>query len=382
MDFRLSDEHEALRREIRSLIAEHVDDEVTEETHRTGTNHWGPFARALGKAGVLARAMPGAGKDPLAMWLLSSEAEKAGAPFDSVGMSIIIAGVLDAVGTEGQKKTAQAGLLSGEELVCFGLTEPQGGSDLPAITTKATRVDDDTGAGWVINGAKMWTTMAHVADWVFLLARTESDGGRHAGFTVFLIPMDRAGITIDPIWTVSTERSNATFYDDVRVGDEAVVGEVNEGWTVMSLMLGFERGMASTGQLTPLLRRFHAWAMEMGQIDDPLLRERMAQVAIDAQVSDLLTQRTVWTAATGRPPGTEGSMAKVFATEAYQRHARWAQAAAGPEGLLGLGAEGAAADGWIDHDVRHSIPMTLQGGTSEINRNNIAERHLGLPRAR
>jgi alkylation response protein AidB-like acyl-CoA dehydrogenase len=197
-----------------------------------------------------------------------------------------------------------------------------------------------------------------------------------------MIPMDRPGITIDPIWTVSTERSNATFYDDVRVDDDAVVGEVNDGWAVMSLMLGFERGMASTGQLTPLLRRFHRWAIDSGEIADPMHREHMAQVAIDAQVAELLTQRTVWTAATGRPPGTEGSMAKVFATEAYQRHARWAQAAAGPAGLLGLGVEGAAAGGWIDHDVRHSIPMTLQGGTSEINRNNIAERHLGLPRSR
>jgi alkylation response protein AidB-like acyl-CoA dehydrogenase len=378
MDFRLPDEHETLRAEIRALIDRHVDDEAIEESHRTGTNHSAPLARALGEAGILARAMPGAGKDPLAMWLLSSEAEKAGAPFDSVGMSLVIAGVLDAVGTEHQKATALAGLLSGEELVCFGLTEPQGGSDLPAITTRATRDAD----GWVISGAKMWTTMAHIADWVFLLARTESDAGRHGGFTVFIVPMDTPGITVDPIWTVSTERSNATFYDDVRVGDEAVVGEVDGGWAVMSLMLGFERGMASTGHLTPLLRRFRQWSVDAGVSGDPLLRERMAQVAIDAQVSELLTQRTVWTAATGRPPGTEGSMAKVFATEAYQRHARWAQATAGPEGLLGLGEEGAAADGWIDYDVRHSIPMTLQGGTSEINRNNIAERHLGLPRAR
>ena len=378
MDFRLSAEHEELRTEVRAMIDAHVDAAVIEETHRTGTNHCAPLAEALGDAGILARAMPGAGKDPLAMWLLSSEAEKAGAPFDSVGMSLVIAGVLDAVGTDDQKRTVQAGLLSGAELVCFGLTEPQGGSDLPAITTRATREDGE----WVVRGAKMWTTMAHAADWVFLLARTDGEGGRHGGFTVFIIPMDRPGITVDPIWTVSTERSNATFYDDVRVGDEAVIGEVDGGWAVMSLMLGFERGMASTGHLTPLLRRFHDWAVDAEVIADPLHRERMAQVAIDAQVAELLTQRTVWTAATGKAPGTEGSMAKVFATEAYQRHARWAQAAAGPAGLLGLGAEGAAADGWIDHDVRHSIPMTLQGGTSEINRNNIAERHLGLPRLR
>ena len=312
------------------------------------------------------------------MWMLSSEAEKYGAPFDAIGMMIMIAGVLDAVGTEHQKATAGAGLLSGEQAVCFGLTEPGGGSDLPAITTRSRRDGD----GWIINGAKMWTTMGHIADWVFLLTKTEAEENRHGGFTVFILPMSTPGITVDPIWTMSTERSNATFYDDVHVGNEWVVGEPDQGWKVLSVMLGFERGMGNTGALTPLLRRFAGWARDTGAIDDPLIRERMAQVAIDAQISELLTQRTVWTAATGQPPGTEGSIAKVFATEAYQHHARWAQAAAAPDSLLGLDAIGAAAGGWIDHDVRHSTPQTLQGGTSEINRNNIAERFLGLPRAR
>ena len=181
---------------------------------------------------------------------------------------------------------------------------------------------------------------------------------------------------------MSTERSNATFYDDVRVGDDAVVGEAGEGWSVLAVMLGFERGMGNTTALTPLLRRFSAWAAGNGKLSEPGIREHMAQIAIDAQVAELLTQRTVWTAATGRPAGTEGSITKVFMTEAYQRHANWVQQAAAPESLLGLGVAGAAAAGWMDHDVRHSVPQTLQGGTSEINRNNIAERHLGLPRHR
>lgn len=378
MDFEFGPEHEELRSSIRAIMNDVVDDNVVDETHRSGTNHSPAFAKALGDAGILARAMPGEGQDPVAMWMLSSEAEKYGAPVDSIGMALTIAGVLDTVGTDFQKERIGAGLLSGAETVCFGLTEPNGGSDLPAIATRAVRDGD----GWLINGSKMWTTMAHVADWVFLLTRTNADGGRYQGFTVFVLPMDTPGITVDPIHTMSTERSNATFYTDVRVGDEWVVGEPDEGWNVLSLMLGFERGMGNTGALTPLLRRFAAWAADAGELHDPLHRERMAQVAIDAQVAELLTQRTVWTAATGRPPGTEGSIAKVFATETYQRHARWAQAAAAPHSLLGLHTPGAAAEGWIDHDVRHSTPQTLQGGTSEINRNNIAERHLGLPRAR
>ncbi|MCB0996719.1 MAG: acyl-CoA dehydrogenase family protein [Acidimicrobiales bacterium] len=378
MDFTIEPHHEELRRRIRAIVAEHVDSDVTEHTHRTGTNHHPPLARALGEAGILGQAMPGAGQDPVALWLLSSEGEKLGAPLDATLMGLVIAGVLHAVGSEYQKERVAAGLLSGEETVCFGLTEPGGGSDLPAITTRAARDGD----GWVINGAKMWTTMAQIADWVFLLARTDTEAGRYQGFTTFILPADTPGITIDPIWTMSTERSNATFYDDVRVGPEWVIGEPGDGWRVLSFMLGFERGMGNTGALGPLLRRFTAWARSAGVIDDPLVRERMAQIALDAQAAELLTQRTVWTAAMGHPPGTEGSIAKVYATEAYQRHARWAQATAGVDGLLGFGAPGAAADGWIDYDVRHSTPQTFQGGTSEINRNNIAERHLGLPRAR
>lgn len=378
MDFSLTEEQEQLRATIRSLIVEHVDDEVVAESHRTGGNHAPAFARALGEAGVLAQALPGAGRDPVAMWLLSSECEKLAAPFDSIGMSLVIGGVIDTLGTDWQKENILAGLLAGEELVCFGLTEPDGGSDLAAARTRARRDGD----GWVVSGAKMWTTMAQLADWVFLFARTDAGAGRYGGFTTFVFGMDSPGVRIDPIWTVSTERSNATFYDDVRVGPEAVLGEPDQGWQVLATMLGFERGMANTGALTPLLRRFTHWARSSGRMGDPVIRDRMAQIALDAQVCDLLTQRTVWTAATGRPPGTEGSIAKVFATEAYQRHARWAQETAAPESLLGLGEPGAAADGWIDHDVRHAIPQTLQGGTSEINRNNIAERHLGLPRSR
>ncbi len=378
MDFAFTKSQEALRARIREVITAVVDDEAITATHESGTNHWPPLVRALGQAGILEEARPGAGQDPVALSILSSESQKLGAPFDSIGMALAIAGVLEAVGSDFLRERVGAGLLAGEQTVCFGLTEPDGGSDLAALKTKATF----DGERWVINGAKMWTTLAHIADWVFLLVRTDSDRGRYGGFTVFVVPMDTPGITVDPIETMSTERANATFYDDVAVGPEWIVGDLHEGWQVLSVMLGFERGMGDTTALVPLARRVVEWATEIGRIGDPLIRERLAQIAIDAQVCDLLTQRTVWTAATGQPPGTEGSIAKVFATERYQHHARWAQATAGAEGLLGYGAEGAAAGGWIDHDVRHSVPQTLQGGTSEINRNNIAERRLGLPRAR
>jgi alkylation response protein AidB-like acyl-CoA dehydrogenase len=379
VDFALSDDLVELRALIRRIIAEHVTPEDVHRSHETGTNLCWPLHRALGEHGLLARAVPGIGTgDPIELWLITNELELASVPYDASAMVVAVAAVVARLGTEDQKRRILPGLLAGESLVCLGLTEPDGGSDLPAVKTRARRVD----GGWVVNGAKMWTTMAHVADWVLLLTRSDPEAPRPQGYTMFMMPMDLPGITVDPVWTIGTERSNATFYDDVVVSDDWVLGRPHEGWRTLGVMLSFERGLSNTNAAVPLLRRFAAWADEVGLVEDPLVRDRMAQVAIDNEVAKLLTQRTVWMAATGALPGTEGSIAKVFATEAYQRAARWFQAAAGPAGLLGFGEPGAAADGWIDHDVRHSVPQTLQGGTSEINRNNIAERHLGLPRAR
>ncbi|MEZ5164972.1 MAG: isochorismatase family protein [Acidimicrobiales bacterium] len=358
MDFSLSPAHAQFRADIRDLIDRHVDRDVRRIAHETGTIHSPALHRALGDAGILRRAKPGAGQDPVELWLLSSEAERAEVPFDATGMVLVIAGLIDAVGSEHLRRQVVEPLLAGRDLVCFGLTEPDGGSDLAATRTRARRDGDE----WVVSGAKMWTTMAHEADWVFLLARSDTGGARYDGFTTFVIPMDTPGITVDPVWTVGTERSNATFYDDVRVRDEWVLGEPGNGWAVLGEMLGLERGMSNTGALGPLLDRVVEWAVEGGAIDDPTVRERLARIAIDREVAELLTQRTVWTATQGRPAGTEGSIAKVFATEAYQRHARWAQETAAPHSLLGWGAPSAAAHGGIDHDVRHSLPQTLQGG--------------------
>jgi len=147
--------------------------------------------------------------------------------------------------------------------------------------------------------------------------------------------------------------------------------------------LSFERGvMGGTNVAVPLLRHFREWADETGLIDDPIARERMAQVAIDNEVAKLLTQRAAWIAASGGLPGLEGSMVKNFASEQYQKASRWFQQMAGAEGLIQLFEPDAAAHGWIEYDARHAPVTTIYGGTSEINRNNIAERHLGLPKAR
>ncbi|HAZ35699.1 MAG TPA: acyl-CoA dehydrogenase, partial [Acidimicrobiaceae bacterium] len=308
-----------------------------------------------------------------------------GAPYDGLAVTMLVAGVVNAVGTDFHRNRVLQKLLTGRFNCCLGYSEPDHGSDVASITTKAVRDGDE----WVITGQKMWTTMAHVSDWVILLTRTNPDVPRHKGLTMFLVPMDTPGIEVQPVPTMATERTNATFYDDVRVGDEWRLGEVDGGWAVMGVALAFERGvMGGTNPAVPLLRHVRDWAGGAASPDggtmlqDPLLRERLARTAIANQVSQLLTLRAAWIAATGGLPGLEGSMAKLYATGRYQQAVGWFQEMAGAEGLLAFGVDDAAADGWIDYDARHAPVTTIYGGTTEINRNNVAERHLDLPRDR
>ena len=386
MDFSLSPRTAEFRTEVMAFLDSHLTGEVIDTMHRTGTFNDKHFNAALADAGLLAGAVPGYGdRDPIELYVLFNELEKAGAPYDGLAVTMLVAGVINAVGTDFLREQVLDRLLTGRFNCCLGYSEPDHGSDVAAITTRAVQDGDE----WVVNGQKMWTTMAHEADWEILLTRTEPNVPKHKGLTMFLVPMDTPGIEVQPVPTMASERTNATFYDEVRIGDEWRLGDVNGGWSVMGVALAFERGvMGGTNPAVPLLRHVRGWATDAPSpdggrmIDDPLLRERIARTAIANQVSQLLTLRAAWIAATGGLPGLEGSMAKLYATDRYQQAVGWFQQMAGADGLLGFGTDGAAADGWIDYDARHSPVTSIYGGTTEINRNNVAERHLGLPRAR
>ncbi|MEY4131232.1 MAG: hypothetical protein RLZZ31_1356 [Actinomycetota bacterium] len=380
MDFSLSPENIKFRNEIREIVRDFVTPEVIERMHTTGVFDAPELNLELGRRGILERATPGLGKgDPIEMYIMFNELEKMGAPYDGLAVALMIAAVVNVMGTDEQKERIIPTIVSGEALVCMGYSEADYGSDVASIKTRAVKDGDE----WIINGAKMWTTLAQVAKWLILLTRTDTDLPKHKGLTMFILPMDTEGIRVDPVHTLGTEVTNATYYDDVRVGDEAVLGGVNNGWRTMTTVLAFERGvMGGTNAGVPLLRHFHHWAEKNGVLNQPTTRERMARSIIDMQVATLLTMRSAWIAATGGMPGLEGSMTKVFAVEAYQRASRWTQAAAGPRGLLQFGADDAAGEGFVEYDARHSPVMSIYGGTTEINRNNIAERHLGLPKSR
>ena len=386
MDFELSEKAIDFRSQVKKFISENLTTEIISKMHETGTFNDKSFNESLASEGLLAGAVPGYGdRDPVELYLLFNELEKAGAPYDGLAVTMLVAGVINAVGTEFHHEEVLNKLLSGKHNCCLGYSEPDYGSDVASITTKAEKI----GNKWIINGQKMWTTMAHESDWVLLLTRTNSEVPKHKGMTMFLVPMNTPGIEIQPVATMASERTNATFYDNVEVEDQWRLSEVDDGWSVMGIALALERGvMGGTNPAVPLLKHVINWAETTSSknkslmINNALMRERIARTAIINQVGQLLTLRAAWIAATGGMPGVEGSMAKIYASEEYQKVVGWFQQMAGAEGLLSFGAEDAAASGWIDYDARHAPVTTIYGGTSEINRNNIAERHLGLPPSR
>ncbi|MGI8710579.1 MAG: acyl-CoA dehydrogenase family protein, partial [Acidimicrobiales bacterium] len=405
LDFRLGPDVERFRAEVRAFLGRHVTEEVVETAHRTGTIHDAGLHRAMAAAGWISAGWPvevgGQGRSPLEMNALTEEMYLSGAPVDGLGVSSLVAQTLLLDGTDWQKRTIVAEVLSGEALCCLGYSEPDAGSDVAACTTRAVRDGDD----WTINGQKMFTTLAHEAHYVFLLTRTNTEVAKHKGLTMFVVPMDREGISITPVHTMGGERTNISYYDDVKVEDRYRVGEVDGGWSVMMTALVFERNSAWYGELVRLLDHGLTWARSTPgtgsgldpatagadastptMLADPLVRERLARIAVGNEVSNLLGWRAAWMAAEGTLPGAEGTMAKLFTTEHYQWAANELIDALGADGLRRHGSSPrsatAPADGWIEAIYRHCQVTTIYGGTSEVLRNIIADRGLGLPRSR
>ncbi|MCB0962614.1 MAG: acyl-CoA dehydrogenase [Acidimicrobiales bacterium] len=388
-DFRLGPDTAAFRDEVRAFLAEHVTNEVIETAHETGTIHDRGLHETMAEAGWISAGWPsefgGQGRSPLEMNSLTEEMYFSGAPVDGLGVASLVAHTLLIDGTEWQKQTIIPEILSGRALCSLGYSEPDAGSDVAACATKAVRDGDE----WTITGQKMFTTLAHEASYVFLLTRTDPTVAKHKGLTMFVVPMDTPGISITPVHTMGGERTNITYYDDVKVDDKYRVGEVDGGWKVMMTALVFERNSAWYGELVRLLDHGLGWARATASpaggrmIDDPLVRERLARIAVGDEVSNLLGWRAAWMAAEGTLPGVEGTMAKLFTTEHYQWAANELIDALGAEGVRRHGDPTTGVDdGWIEAIYRHCQVTTIYGGTSEVLRGIVAERGLGLPRNR
>jgi alkylation response protein AidB-like acyl-CoA dehydrogenase len=384
MDFSLSDRSEAFRAEVREFLAA-LPDGLAGAIHDTGTLHDWNVHRGMAERGWLSAAWPaeygGAERDPFEMAALGEEFALAGVAIEGWLIAELVAHTLAIVGSETHKTDLVPAVLRGEVLMCLGYSEPDAGSDVASVRTKAVADGDD----WVIDGQKMFTTMAHIADYVFLLTRTNTDVPKHRGMTMFLVPMNAPGVDVAPVHTLGGERTNITYYNQVRVPDSARVGEIDGGWDVMMVALAFERQPAA--YLSHLVRAATEWAVRAGEdghrpADRAEVRAAIARAYIDLEVSRLMGYRMTWMTATDRPPFAEGSMAKLFSSEALVRAAQSLLDVAGADGLQGGHGSGAPGDGWLEQEFRHSAVTTIYAGTSEIQRGIIAEHHLGLPRAR
>jgi alkylation response protein AidB-like acyl-CoA dehydrogenase len=278
------------------------------------------------------------------------------------------------LGNDWQRVEVLPRLIRGEIIPCLGYSEPDAGSDVAAVATRAVR----DGEEWVIDGQKMFTTMAHEAAYVFLLARTSPDKPKHKGLTMFLVPTDAAGVSVTPVATLGGERTNITWYDGVRVPDRCRVGDVDAGWGAMHAALVYERNSANWGEPHGLLEAIAA----VLDRTDPVVAAALGRHAAADEVGRLLLYRSAWIASEGGMPQVEGSMSKLFNSEWFTALASQAADLLGVDATLAHGAGGAVLDGLVEHAFRHSTVTTIYGGSSEVQRGIIAERGLGLPRSR
>jgi len=361
VDFELPADDDPRRREVRAWLAEHPT----------------PTGRELAEAGYVAPHWPrpwGLDADPIHQLIIDDELKRAGVrrPSNMIGIGWGGPTILHA-GTQAQKDRYLFPLLAGEEIWCQLFSEPEAGSDLASLRTRAVRDGDE----WVVNGQKIWTSMGHLARFGILIARTDPEATKHNGITYFICPMDAPGIEVRPIVEMTgTHMFNEVFLTDVRIPAENVVGEVNQGWSLAKVTLGNERVSLSSGGVLwgmgptafDLLDRVRA----EGGCDDPLLRQRLAALHTEATLLDLIRLRTVTARIRGEQPGPEASIRKILADEHGQRATRLALELRASAGML------AAADEW-GYGFLFSPALTIGGGTGEVQRNIVGERVLGLP---
>jgi alkylation response protein AidB-like acyl-CoA dehydrogenase len=390
MDFEFPEEQQAFVKEVEEFLDDHDDPDVFDLTRENmaqivDTPKRRAFMAKLGERGWLGITWPeeygGQDGEGVYEYLLNEQLAGRGGPQIGKGVGII-GKTLIAVGSEKLKREFLPKILRNEVEFAVGYSEPDAGSDAASMKLKAERDGD----GWMLNGQKVWTTSAHFAEWYWMGARTDPDN-KHQGITLFLVPLDHPNITIRPIWTMGDERTNEVFLEDVWVSDDYVVGEVNKGFQYISQALDLERFTMFTyspiKQRLDLLVEYVRTAERDGVPlrEDPVIRQRIADLITDAEVARVLGLRFVNESMKGGdPPTTHASEYKLFATELSVRLADAAMDIAGPGSQLRVHTEEAPMAGRSESTYRYTVIDTIGGGTSEVQKNIIARRLLGLPK--
>jgi alkylation response protein AidB-like acyl-CoA dehydrogenase len=391
VDFDFSPDQTAFSEKVERFLDANPDTEVFDVTRENmaqvvDTPARRAYMRKMADQGWLGITWPeewgGQDGDGVYEYLLNEALAGRGGPQIGKGVGIIGKTLL-AHGSEKLKAEFLPKILSNEVEFAVGYSEPEAGSDAASMKLRAVR----DGAGWRLNGQKTWTTSAHFAEWYWVGARTDPDAPKHHGITLFLVPMDHPGITVRGIWTMGDERTNDVFFDDVWVSDDYVVGELNKGFQYISQALDLERfTMFSFAPIQQRLNVLTEYVREATRDDeplreDPVVRKQVATLVTEAAVARLLGLRVVAAAAGGgKPPTVEASGYKLYATELSKRLANASMDIASPGTQLRVGTEDAPMTGRADSTYRYTVLDTIGGGTSEVQKNIISRRGLGLPK--
>jgi alkylation response protein AidB-like acyl-CoA dehydrogenase len=392
MDLSLSPSEQEFRDEVRTWLEENhpgpEPDGGLEEVMEF-RREWQRKLHAAGWAGISwPKEFGGRGATLIEQAIFVGEASRQEAPSPANVLGLAMGGpVVIAHGTEEQKARYLEPILTGEEIWCQGFSEPESGSDLASLKTKAVKDGDE----WVVTGQKVWTTFAQYAKWCMLVARTDPDAPKHQGLTYFLMDMEQAGVEAKPLVQITGEGEfNEVFIEEARIPDANVVGGVGNGWTVAITTLMNERAGLAFGaiaQIANSLKRLGALAAETrhnggSAADDPVIRQRIAQLQIEAETMRLNAYRGLTKTMQSGTPGPEGSLGKWQWADINQGIAELALDIEGARGQLTRGAEHAVANGAWQYSFLRSRANSIEGGTTDILKNIIAERVLGLPRLR
>ena len=395
MDFRFTADEEGFRREVRQWLEQEIpqrwidlDPGIWEETEES----WGlarEFQRKLGQKGWLAPAYPkeygGLELSHMKRLILAEELAYARAPL-SIEVEVTVNWVAPSImlfGTEEQKKDYATAVAKGDIIFCLGYSEPNAGSDLASLQTRAVEVGDE----YVITGQKTWCSYGHLADYCWLAARTDPDASRHEGISRFIVDMKTSGITIRPLINILDRHSfNEVFFDDVRIPKENLVGQKNKGWYQLMRALDFERssiGYAAGNQrIIEELVQYVKEASGNGEplAQDLLIRNELAQLVVENEVARMMAYNIAWMFSKGIHPSHESSMSMVFISEVMRRTANAGMRILGHYGELDRHSKWAVMNARIMRMCLSSLSIGVGGGSNEIQRNIIAIRGLGLPR--
>ena len=389
MHIAYTEEQEALRDELRAYYDQLLNDDLRDALHKE--MGCGPVTRQVVKQmaadGWLGIGWPkeygGQGRSQLEQFIFFDESMRSGAPVPMLTINTVGPTIME-FGTDEQKAEFLPRILAGDLHFCIGYSEPEAGTDLAALKTKAVLDGDE----YVINGQKMWTSLASDADYCWLAVRTDPDAPKHKGISMIIVDMKSPGITVDPLHLLSTHDINATYYDDVRVPAKNLVGGVNNGWHLIVNQLNHERvTLCSSGLLEQSYMEVRKWAQETTDssgtrmVDHEWVQLNLARVHAGLEFLKLINWKVAWTATEGSLDVADASTIKVFGTEFYLEAFRLLMEVLGPRAYLERDSVGSVLKGRLEMNYRSLLILTFGGGTNEIQRDLIGMFGLGLPRA-